>query len=37
MGHRQRDAVGEFYYVHPDLPNVAFDTRGAAAEAAMNR
>ena len=26
---------GEFFYMHPDLPNVAFDTRGQAAEAAL--
>jgi hypothetical protein len=27
---------GEFYYVHPDVPGVAFPTRGRAASAALN-
>ena len=37
LGHRQREAVGEFFYVHPELPNKAFPTRGAAARAALAR
>lgn len=35
LGHRQREAVGHFFYTHPDVPGVAFDTRGAAARAAL--
>lgn len=35
VGIRQRHAVGEFFYVHPDLPKVAFPKRKRAAEAAM--
>jgi hypothetical protein len=35
LGHRQRQAVGEFFYVHPDLPGRAFPTRRAAARAAL--
>jgi hypothetical protein len=36
LGYQQRRAMGEFFYVHPDLPNKAFPTRGAAARAAMS-
>lgn len=35
LGYQQRQSVGEFFYVHPALPNTAFDTRGAAARAAL--
>lgn len=35
LGHRQREAVGHFFYVHPSVPNRAFDTRGQAARAAL--
>lgn len=35
MGHRQRLREGEFFYVHPDIPNLMFKTRKAAAEAAL--
>jgi hypothetical protein len=35
LGHRQRTAAGEHFYVHPDLPNLAFPSRGAAAQAAL--
>lgn len=35
LGHRQRQAVGRFYYVHPAIPGIAFDTRGAAARQAL--
>lgn len=35
LGHRQREAVGEFFYTHPDIPNRAFPTRKAAAMAAL--
>lgn len=30
-GHRQKQAVGEYFYTHPDVPRVAFDTRQRAA------
>lgn len=33
LGPRQREAVGEFFYTHPDIPDRAFPTRGAAARA----
>jgi|GEM_PF-3386263 len=35
LGHRQRTAVGEEFFTHPDLPGRAFDTRKAAALAAI--
>lgn len=35
LGYRQRVAVGEFFYIHPALPNRCFDTRGLAARAAL--
>ncbi len=35
LGHRQRGAVGSYFYTHPDLPGRSFDTRGAAARAAV--
>lgn len=35
LGHRQREAVGETFYTHPSIPNVAFPTRRRAAEAAL--
>lgn len=37
LGHRQRAAVGEFYYTHPDRPGVCFGTRSAAARAALSK
>jgi hypothetical protein len=37
LGHRQRTAVGHYYYTHPDVPNLAFPTRTAAARAALRR
>lgn len=36
LGHQQRQATGHFFYVHPAIPNRAFDTRGAAARAALS-
>lgn len=36
LGYQQRQAVGQFFYVHPDFPNTAFKTRDAAARAALN-
>jgi hypothetical protein len=35
LGIRQRHAVGEFYYVHPDVPGKAFPRRKLAATYAM--
>lgn len=35
QGFRQREAVGEFYYTHPFVPDRAFATRGAALRAAL--
>jgi hypothetical protein len=35
LGHRQRQAVGEFFYVHPAVPGLAFSTRGQAARAGL--
>jgi hypothetical protein len=35
LGYKKRHSVGEFYYVHPDLPGSAFPRRKMAAEAAM--
>ncbi|MEH3063840.1 MAG: hypothetical protein PGN33_14225 [Methylobacterium radiotolerans] len=35
LGHRQRESVGEFFYVHPDLPGRAFSKRKFAAAAAL--
>jgi hypothetical protein len=31
LGHRRRQAVGEFFYAHPAIPDRAYPTRGAAA------
>ena len=31
-----RSPPGEYFYVHPDLPTVAFPRRGLAAKAAMS-
>jgi len=33
-GHNQKIAVGEFYYIHADLPNVCFRSRKEAIEVA---
>ena len=35
LGHRKREAVGEAFYMHPDIPGRAFSTRKAAAEAGV--
>jgi hypothetical protein len=35
LGHRQRQAIGEHFYIHPDVAGVCFDTRGQAARAAL--
>jgi hypothetical protein len=37
LGHRQRQAVGEWFYTHPDVPDLAFDNRWAAAREALRR
>lgn len=36
LGHQQRHRVGEFFWTHPDFPNVAFKTRARAVRAAMS-
>jgi hypothetical protein len=35
LGYQQRREIGEFFYVHPDFPNTAFQTRSRAARAAL--
>lgn len=35
LGHRQRAAIGEYFYTHPDREGIAFPTRKSAALAAM--
>ena len=35
LGHRQRVSTGDYFYVHPAFPATAFNTRGAAARAAL--
>jgi len=35
LGHRQREAIGHFFYTHPAIPNRCFDTRGQAARAGL--
>lgn len=35
LGHRQRAAIGQFFYVHPGFPGTAFATRKAAVMAAL--
>ena len=35
LGHRQREAIGEYFYTHPDCPGIAFPKRGLAARAAL--
>lgn len=37
LGHRQRDAVGEYFYTHPAFPGIAFPTRKAAQDAALRK
>lgn len=37
MGRVQRDQMGEYFFTHPAFPNVAFPTRKAAVNAALNR
>lgn len=37
LGYLQRQRTGDFYYVHPEIPNTAFETRTRAAEAALRR
>ncbi len=37
MGLRQREATGRFFYVHPDVPGLAFNRRSDAAAHAMDR
>lgn len=35
LGYQQRAEIGQFFYVHPAIPNRAFGTRGAAAAAGL--
>jgi hypothetical protein len=35
LGPRQRTAVGEYFYTHPDVPGTSFESRKRAAEAAV--
>ena len=35
LGYQQRKSVGEFFYVHPAVPGIAFSTRRKAAEAGL--
>jgi hypothetical protein len=35
MGYQQRRAIGEFFYTHPDVPNLAFPKRKLAAAHAL--
>jgi len=35
LGHRQRAALGEYFYVASNVPNTAFPTRGQAVRAAV--
>jgi hypothetical protein len=35
LGHRQREAIGEFFFIHPLAPGLAFPTRKRAEEAAF--
>lgn len=37
MGHRQREAIGEFFYTHPLVPGLAFPTRTRAEQAAFEK
>ena len=37
LGYRQRTAIGEYFYCHPEIPNLSFPTRKRAAEAALER
>lgn len=34
-GFRQRERLGEFYWIHPLVPDIAFPTRVAALRAAL--
>lgn len=35
IGHRKRQSVGEYFYTHPEIPNIAFDQKKKAAIAAL--
>lgn len=37
LGHRQRHATGEYFYIHPAFPHTAFKTRRQAALAALSQ
>lgn len=36
LGYQQRQSLGEFFYTHPDVPNIAFKTRKRAATTALS-
>jgi|TARA_E500000318_G_scaffold110111_1_gene124722 hypothetical protein len=36
IGHRKRQSVGEYFYTHPEIPNIAFDQKKKAAFAALS-
>ena len=37
LGYQQRRRTGEYFFVHPDVPKIAFPTRTSAAEYALTR
>jgi hypothetical protein len=36
IGYRESLGSGEYFYTHPEIPNIAFETRARAAEAALD-
>lgn len=36
LGYLQRQSTGHFFWTHPDVPNIAFETRIRAARAALS-
>lgn len=37
LGHRKRESIGEYFYTHPAIPEIAFTSRKRAAETALQR
>jgi hypothetical protein len=37
LWHRQREAVGEYFYTHPMVPGLAFPTKKRAEQAAFEK
>tara|TARA_B100000519_G_scaffold202972_1_gene223290 strand:+ start:4655 stop:5032 length:378 start_codon:yes stop_codon:yes gene_type:complete len=35
LGHRKRQSIGEYFYTHPEIPDIAFDQKKKAAIAAL--